>query len=98
MICVKCLADSSIGRTQRNAFISLVSDNRIENGEKIFKCSCCNESLSFKFYTPFWLLKPSWGALDHTLKDNFVIEAVDEDNNEGDLRFSGLTIFGSWMP
>ncbi|XP_062150771.1 myosin-binding protein 2-like isoform X2 [Alnus glutinosa] len=83
-MCEECLADSSIRRTQRIAFISLVSDNHIENGEKIFRCSCCNESLSCKLYPPFWLLKPSWGALDHTQKDNFVIEAVDDDNSEGE--------------
>jgi hypothetical protein len=83
-MCEECLADSSIRRTQKIAFISLVSDNQIENGEKIFRCSCCNESLSCKLYPPFWLLKPSWGALDHTQKDNFVIEAVDDDNSEGD--------------
>lgn len=86
-MCEECLADSSIGRMQRISFISWVSDhNHIdENGEKIFRCSCCNQSLSCKLYPPFWLLKPSWGAnLDHTQKDNFVIEAVDDDNNECD--------------
>jgi hypothetical protein len=86
-MCEECLAaDSSIGRMQRIAFISWLSDNHIENGEKIFRCSCCNESLSCKLYPPFWLLKPSWGALDRTQKDNFVIEAVDDDddNSEAD--------------
>lgn len=86
-MCEECLAaESSMGRTQRIAFISWVSDNHSENGEKIFRCSCCNESLSCKLYPPFWLLKPSWGALDRTQKDNFVIEAVDDDddNSEGD--------------
>ncbi|KAE8021973.1 hypothetical protein FH972_007816 [Carpinus fangiana] len=82
-MCEECLAaDSSIGRMQRIAFISWLSDNHIENGEKIFRCSCCNESLSCKLYPPFWLLKPSWGALDRTQKDNFVIEAVDDDDDD----------------
>ncbi len=88
-MCENCLAsrpssrDSYVGRTQRITFISWLSENHVENGEKIFRCSCCDERLGCKLYPPFWLLKPSWGALNYTQKDNLVIEAVDDDSNEG---------------
>ncbi|KAG2710791.1 hypothetical protein I3843_04G045100 [Carya illinoinensis] len=86
-ICEDCLAsrpsynDSSIGSTKRIAFVSWMSENQSEtNGEKSLRCSCCNESLSCEPHSP----KPSsWDALNHTRKDDLIIEAVDDDDNEG---------------
>lgn len=94
-MCDDCLAsrpsfsDSSLGSTQRFAFISWVGENRIENDEKIFRCSCCNESLSCKLYPPLWLLKPSLDALNDTQNDSLVIEAVDDDNSERSYKEPG---------
>ncbi|KAF5457530.1 hypothetical protein F2P56_021626 [Juglans regia] len=86
-ICEDCLAsrpsysDSSIRSTKRIAFVSWMSENQSTetNGEKSFRCSCCNESLSCKPHAP----KPSWDALSHTRKADLIIEAVDDDDNEG---------------
>lgn len=89
-MCDDCLgsrpgySDSSLGRTQRISFIPWESDNHFENGEMIFRCSCCNESLGSKLHPSFWFPKPSFGALDFGEKDNIVIEAVDDDNSQGE--------------
>lgn len=56
-----------------------------ENGEEDLRCSCCGESLNCKFDPPCILIKPSWGVLDYTQKENLVIESgIDAHTDEGD--------------
>ncbi|KAJ7964485.1 myosin-binding protein 2-like [Quillaja saponaria] len=89
-MCEDCLAsrpnhiDDTIGMTHKIALLSWVSENRLENGEKIMRCSCCNESLSRKLYPSYLLLKPSWGDVNYTQKAHLIVEAIEDKKNEGD--------------
>ncbi|KAF2295434.1 hypothetical protein GH714_032921 [Hevea brasiliensis] len=91
-MCMDCLAsmpnhnDESIGLTRRIAFISWVSRDTLENGNKILRCSCCNESLNNNLYPPYLLFKPSWKALRCTQKGDLIIEAIDDDGNGSECK------------
>lgn len=57
----------------------------VENVEEDLRCSCCGESVNSKFYPPCILIKPSWGVLDYTQKENLVLESgIDAHTDEGD--------------
>ncbi|KAI8031568.1 Myosin-binding protein 3 [Camellia lanceoleosa] len=82
-LCKDCLsthpkqAENSIEISRRIGFFTWVSENRLENGDKInSKCSCCDQSLSNskRVYPSFLLFKPSWGTLK--------AQAMDDGNNE----------------
>ncbi|KAI4307650.1 hypothetical protein L6164_030816 [Bauhinia variegata] len=89
-MCEDCLSsrpnhnENSIGITHRIAFLSWVSHNKHENGEDINRCSCCNESLSSRFYPPYLPLKPFWGDGNYTSKGTLIVEAIDDENDEGE--------------
>ncbi|KAF2300536.1 hypothetical protein GH714_013973 [Hevea brasiliensis] len=91
-MCMDCLAsrpnhnDESMGITRRIAFISWVSRHSLENGDKILRCSCCNENLNNNLYSPSLLFKRSWKALRCTQKGNFIIEAIDDDDNGNECK------------
>ncbi|KAF8398977.1 hypothetical protein HHK36_014842 [Tetracentron sinense] len=59
-------------------------EKKIENGEKNSRCSCCDVSLSSKFYSPYLLFKPSWGVLDYTQKGNLITAPTSDDNDGGE--------------
>ncbi|KAK5819563.1 hypothetical protein PVK06_024573 [Gossypium arboreum] len=89
LMCEECLASrptpsdgKSIGMARRIAFISWVSgDPKLDNGEKVVPCSCCNGT---KLHPPYFLFKPSWGALDCAEKGSLIIQAIeDDDDNDG---------------
>lgn len=80
-----------VGR--RIAFVSLVKEmgmissdgeKKIENGEKDYRCSCCDVSLSSKIYSPYLLFQPSWGVLDYTQKGNLIAAAIGDENEGGE--------------
>ena len=57
----------------------------VENGEVNLRCSCCDVSLNSKFYSPYFLIKPSWGVLDYTQKGNLITETgIDDGIDEVD--------------
>ncbi|TYJ27463.1 hypothetical protein E1A91_A07G189100v1 [Gossypium mustelinum] len=89
LMCEECLVSrptpsdgKSIGMARRIAFISWVSgDPKLDNGEKVVPCSCCNGT---KLHPPYFLFKPSWGALDCAEKGSLIIQAIeDDDDNDG---------------
>ncbi|PPS10288.1 hypothetical protein GOBAR_AA10359 [Gossypium barbadense] len=89
LMCEECLASrptpsdgKSIGMARRIAFISWVSgDPKLDNGEKVVPCSCCNGT---KLHPPYFLFKPSWGASDCAEKGSLIIQAIeDDDDNDG---------------
>ncbi|MBA0704628.1 hypothetical protein Golax_016873 [Gossypium laxum] len=89
LMCEECLASrptpsdgKSIGMTRRIAFISWVSgDPKLDNGEKVVPCSCCNGT---KLHPPYFLFKPSWGSSDCAEKGSLIIQAIeDDDDNDG---------------
>ncbi|XP_044504634.1 myosin-binding protein 3-like isoform X2 [Mangifera indica] len=86
-LCTECLAsqpqnnDESIGMARRITFISLMSTQKLDNGDRVDRCSCCSESLSSKLYPPYLLFKSSWGALDYAQARGLITEAMDDDNN-----------------
>ncbi|XP_043699530.1 myosin-binding protein 2-like [Telopea speciosissima] len=69
---------------KQKSMISRNGEKLIENGEKNPTCSCCDVSLESKFYSPYLLLKPSWGVLDYAQKANLITTAIDADNDGGD--------------
>ncbi|XP_021296617.1 myosin-binding protein 3-like [Herrania umbratica] len=91
LMCEECLAarptpsdNKSIGMT-RIAFISWVStDHKLDNGEIVLSCSCCKGSFGSKLHLPYFLLKPTWGALDYAQKGSLIIEAIEADDSESD--------------
>ncbi|KAI4299593.1 hypothetical protein L6164_033037 [Bauhinia variegata] len=89
-MCEDCLSsrpnhnENSIGITHRIAFLSWVNHNNHENGEDISRCSCCNESLSSRFYPPYLPLKPSWGDGNFKSKGTLIVEAIDDKASEDD--------------
>lgn len=91
-MCMDCLAsrpnhnDDSNGMTRKIAFISWVSKDTLENGEKMVRCSCCKESLSSNLYPPYLLFKPSWGSLKYNQKGSLIIEAIDDDNSGSECK------------
>ncbi|KAL5570842.1 hypothetical protein UlMin_020439 [Ulmus minor] len=92
-MCGDCLASRpncngrSAGIERGFGFISWSSINEnLGNDENGFRCCCCNGSLSSKHDPESYLLfKPSWGSLEYTQKGDLVIEALDEDNNGGEM-------------
>ncbi|KAF7816462.1 myosin-binding protein 3-like [Senna tora] len=78
--------ENSFGLRHRIAFISWVThNNELENGENVIKkCSCCNKSMSTRFYPPPCLLmKPSWGDDgDYASKGTLIVEAIEEEEEE----------------
>ncbi|KAL2665211.1 hypothetical protein AAZV13_02G207500 [Glycine max] len=100
-MCEDCLAsrpnhpENSFGMRQRIAFISWVSSHgKHENGDDdimgLRRCSCCNESLSCsssssQLYSPYLLLKPSWGHENYNSKgSSFIVEEAIDDEKEDD--------------
>ncbi|KAH7533791.1 myosin-binding protein 3 isoform X2 [Ziziphus jujuba] len=87
-MCGNCLASQpnyigkSTGMTRRMAFISWMNDNRLENDENVFTCSCCNESLSSKNQHPHLLFKSAWESMEYNQKGDLIIEAMDGDDND----------------
>ncbi|XP_042502629.1 myosin-binding protein 2-like isoform X2 [Macadamia integrifolia] len=69
---------------RQKSMISRNGEKQIENGEKNYGCSCCDESLDSKFFSPYLLLKPSWGVLDYAQKANLITSAIGADNDGGD--------------
>ncbi|XVF20598.1 hypothetical protein REPUB_Repub12eG0014400 [Reevesia pubescens] len=93
LMCEECLASTptpsdnkSIGMTRRIAFISWVStDHKLDNGEKVLpSCSCCKGSFSSKLHPPYFLFKPTWGALDYAREGSLIIEAIENDGSDSD--------------
>ncbi|XP_039057395.1 myosin-binding protein 2-like isoform X2 [Hibiscus syriacus] len=84
LMCEECLASrpspsDGKGMTRGIAFISWVSsDHKVDDGCKVVPCSCCNGS---KLRPPYFLFKPSWGALDYADKGSLVIEAIEDDGD-----------------
>ncbi|GKU98004.1 hypothetical protein SLEP1_g11062 [Rubroshorea leprosula] len=56
----------------------------VQDGDVGFNCSCCGEILESKLYSPYLLIKPSWGLLDYTQKENLIEEAGTDIIEEGD--------------
>lgn len=57
----------------------------VENGEVNLRCSCCDVGLSSKFYSPYFLIKPSWGVLDYAQKGKLITETgIDDGIDEVD--------------
>lgn len=92
-MCGNCLASQpnytgkSTGMTRRMAFVSWINENKLENDENIFSCSCCNESLNSKNHHPHLLFKSSWESLEYNQKGDLIIKAMvddDNDNNGGE--------------
>ncbi|XWS47552.1 hypothetical protein CRYUN_Cryun14cG0162000 [Craigia yunnanensis] len=93
LMCEECLAsrptpsdNKSIGMTRRIAFISWVStDHKLDNGGKILPCcSCCKGNFGSKSHPPYFLFKPTWGALDDAHKGSLIIEAIENYGSESD--------------
>ncbi|KAK6255823.1 hypothetical protein SCA6_017128 [Theobroma cacao] len=91
LMCEECLAsrptpsdNKSIGMT-RIAFISWVStDPKLDDGEIVLPCSCCKGSFGSKLHPPYFLFKPTWGALDYAQKGSLIIEAIEAGGSESD--------------
>ncbi|XP_010265637.1 PREDICTED: myosin-binding protein 2 [Nelumbo nucifera] len=64
--------------------ISSDGEKKVENGEKISRCSCCDVSMSGKLYSPYLLFQPSWGVLDYAQKGNLITAANGEDHDGGE--------------
>ncbi|BFG25487.1 hypothetical protein CerSpe_117610 [Prunus speciosa] len=80
-MCGNCLASqpnfrgNSTGMPTSMAFISWLSENKLEKEEKLpCVCSCCSESLNSKLYSPSSPFEPSWGSLEYAKKGNSTIE------------------------
>ncbi|KAL6286800.1 hypothetical protein ACE6H2_011190 [Prunus campanulata] len=80
-MCGNCLASqpnfrgNSTGMPTSVAFISWLSENKLEKEEKLpCVCSCCSESLNSKLYSPSSPFEPSWGSLEYAKKGNSTIE------------------------
>ncbi|KAJ4974953.1 hypothetical protein NE237_008127 [Protea cynaroides] len=69
---------------KQKSMISRNGEKQIENGEKSYRCSCCDLSLDSKFYSPCLLYKPSWGVLDYSQKANLIASAIGADNYGGE--------------
>ncbi|CAL5338951.1 unnamed protein product [Camellia sinensis] len=59
-----------------------------ENGDVGFKCSCCGVNFHSKIYSPYIVIKPSWGVLEYTQKvdlndDDDQIEDGDNSDRSG---------------
>lgn len=57
-----------------------------ENGEEVglLQCSCCAVILDSKIYSPYIVIKPSWGVLDYTQNGNLIAETHDGDDDDDD--------------
>ncbi|XP_012077818.1 myosin-binding protein 2 isoform X2 [Jatropha curcas] len=87
-MCMDCLANSRPNQsedttingliTRRIAFLSWVSTNTLENGEKL--CSCCNENLNKNRYPSYLLFNTSLKTLRYTQKGNIIIDYADNGN------------------
>ncbi|ONI17475.1 hypothetical protein PRUPE_3G161200 [Prunus persica] len=80
-MCGNCLASqpnfrgNSTGMPTSMAFVSWLSENKLEKEEKLpCVCSCCSESLNSKLYSPSSPFEPSWGSLEYAKKGNSTIE------------------------
>ncbi|KAJ4962131.1 hypothetical protein NE237_022041 [Protea cynaroides] len=69
---------------KQKSLISSNGEKLIQNDEKSYRCSCCDVSLESEFFSPYLLLKPSWGVLDYAQKANLIARAIGADNDEGD--------------
>ncbi|KAL5743472.1 hypothetical protein ACOSQ2_026588 [Xanthoceras sorbifolium] len=92
-MCKQCLVsqvkhdDECIEMTQQTfAFISWLSTHKLEKGDEVFRCSCCDDSLRRKLCPPGLLFKSSWDASDYTETGNLIIEAMDDDNSGGECK------------
>ncbi|GLT97927.1 hypothetical protein SLE2022_154690 [Rubroshorea leprosula] len=56
----------------------------VRDGDGDLKCSCCGEISERKSYSPYLLIKPSWGLLDYTQKENLIDEAGTDIIEEGE--------------
>ncbi|KAK9038932.1 hypothetical protein V6N11_023773 [Hibiscus sabdariffa] len=85
LMCEECLASrpspsDGKGMTRGIAFISWVSsDHKVDDVDKVVPCSCCNGSKLHP--APYFLFKPSWGALDYADKGRLIIEAIEDDGD-----------------
>ncbi|THG03170.1 hypothetical protein TEA_016077 [Camellia sinensis var. sinensis] len=66
------------------AMIQSETEKVTENGEMGLKCSCCGVSLEKKIYSPYIVIKPSWGVLDYTQKGNLITEGGDGGDDDDD--------------
>ncbi|KAF2295436.1 hypothetical protein GH714_032925 [Hevea brasiliensis] len=73
-------------KRRKDCFHFLGERDTLENGNKILRCSCCNESLNNNLYPPYLLFKPSWKALRCTQKGDLIIEAIDDDGNGSECK------------
>ncbi|GMI68983.1 hypothetical protein HRI_000567600 [Hibiscus trionum] len=84
LMCEECLASrpspsDGKGMTRGIAFISWVSsEHKVDDVDKVVPCSCCDGS---KLHSPYFLFKPSWGALDYADKGSLIIEAIEDDGD-----------------
>ncbi|XP_072972083.1 myosin-binding protein 3-like isoform X1 [Typha angustifolia] len=69
-MCEDCSSSRPAGSDRAVAVLSWMK--RSEMGEKDLRCSCCRVALESEFYSPYFLLKPSWGSLDYTQKGSLV--------------------------
>ncbi|XP_043695035.1 myosin-binding protein 2 [Telopea speciosissima] len=69
---------------KQKSMISRNGEKQIEEGDKNYRCSCCDVSLDSKLCSPFLLLKPSWGVLDYAQKANLIASAIGTDNDGGE--------------
>ncbi|XP_042503627.1 myosin-binding protein 2-like [Macadamia integrifolia] len=74
---------------KQKSMISRNGEKQIEEGEKSYRCSCCDVNLDSKFYSPYVVLKPSWGVLDYAQKANLIASAIGADNDGGEYSDHG---------
>ncbi|KAF6163507.1 hypothetical protein GIB67_002512 [Kingdonia uniflora] len=75
-LCEDCSSSKHVGG--KVVTISLVEEISNDSERNWRICSCCKLSFSREVYSPYVLIKPSWGILDYTQKENLIEEAPDE--------------------
>ncbi|KAK3020037.1 hypothetical protein RJ639_003287 [Escallonia herrerae] len=73
------------GRAGDFTFFPWVEDKIDEEVVEKLECSCCGVKLEKKIQSNYFVIKPSWGALDYTQKGSLIIkEGADDHSEDGD--------------
>ncbi|GLT47478.1 hypothetical protein SLA2020_211730 [Shorea laevis] len=82
-MCEDCSSSSSECSKNFAYFPWMKQIGLVRDGDGDLKCSCCGEISERKSHSPYLLIKPSWGLLDYTQKENLIDEAGTDIIEEG---------------